>query len=131
MSTKEEVFKYVMNSPENTNPAVLGSLLNGIEGGGGADLPTGEKGQILQLDPREADTWKCVDGGAEGTVITATGPASYQLLVDPTIAMRYSNFIIGGLAYHRMDASMTWNTEKEAYDITSATYAALMAQIMP
>lgn len=40
MSTKEEVFKYVMNSPENTNPAVLGSLLNGIEGGGGADLPT-------------------------------------------------------------------------------------------
>ncbi len=125
MSTKEEVFKYVMNSPENTNPAVLGSLLNGIEGGGGADLPTGEKGQILQLDPREADTWKCVDDGAEGTVITATGPASYQLLVDPTIAMRYSNFIINGLAYHRMDASLTWNSEKGAYDITSATYAAL------
>lgn len=125
MSTKEEVFKYVMNSPENTNPAVLGSLLNGIEGGGGVDLPTGEKGQILQLDPREADTWKCVDDGAEGSVIVAAGPASYRLLVDPTIAMRYSNFIIGGLAYHRMDASMTWNSEKGAYDITSATYAAL------
>lgn len=32
MSTKEEIFDYVMNSPENTNPAVLRSLLDGIEG---------------------------------------------------------------------------------------------------
>ena len=38
MSTKDDVFNYVMNSPEDTNPAVLRSLLNGIqEGGGGGD----------------------------------------------------------------------------------------------
>ena len=30
MSTKDDVFNYVMNSPEDTNPAVLRSLLNGI-----------------------------------------------------------------------------------------------------
>lgn len=34
MSTKDDVFDYVMNSPEDTNPAVLRSLLNGIEEGG-------------------------------------------------------------------------------------------------
>lgn len=31
MSTIDEVFGYVMNSPENTNPSVLRSLLNNIE----------------------------------------------------------------------------------------------------
>ena len=53
MSTKEEVFKYVMNSPENTNPAVLGSLLNGIKtGGGGGELPdvtTDDNGKVLTV----------------------------------------------------------------------------------
>lgn len=31
MSTKDDVFNYVMNSPENTNPAVLRSLLDNLE----------------------------------------------------------------------------------------------------
>lgn len=34
MSTKDEVFDYVMDSPQDTNPSVLRSLLNGIEEGG-------------------------------------------------------------------------------------------------
>ena len=32
MATKDEIFNYVMKSPENTNPAVLRSLLNGVSG---------------------------------------------------------------------------------------------------
>ena len=35
--TKQEVLEYVMNTPYNTNPAVLKSLLDGIEGGEGID----------------------------------------------------------------------------------------------
>ncbi len=31
MSTKDEIFDYVMNSPENTNPSILKSLLNDLE----------------------------------------------------------------------------------------------------
>lgn len=31
MSTKDEIFDYVINSPENTNPSVLKSLLNNLE----------------------------------------------------------------------------------------------------
>ena len=36
MSTKDEIFDYVNDSPENTNPAVLRSLLNSLED---AELP--------------------------------------------------------------------------------------------
>lgn len=36
--SKEDVFNYVMNSPENTNPAVLKSLLNGVGGGGSSEV---------------------------------------------------------------------------------------------
>lgn len=38
MSTTDEVFGYVMNSPEDTNPAVLKSLLEGIETGDPTDV---------------------------------------------------------------------------------------------
>ncbi len=31
MSTKDEIFDYVMDSPENTNPSVLRSMLNDLE----------------------------------------------------------------------------------------------------
>lgn len=35
--TKEEIVKYVMQSPENTNPAVLEGMLNQLDNGGGGD----------------------------------------------------------------------------------------------
>jgi len=59
MSTKEEVFDYVMDSPEDTNPSVLRSLLNSIpEGGGGAALPevtTSDNGYTLSVVNGEWD----------------------------------------------------------------------------
>lgn len=51
MSTKDDVFNYVMNSPEDTNPAVLRSLLNGIEEGG--------SGGVEYFDI----TYTCEEGG--------------------------------------------------------------------
>ena len=38
MPNANEIFDYVMNSPEDTNPAVLRGMLNSIEGGGGGVL---------------------------------------------------------------------------------------------
>lgn len=35
MAHKEEVLDYVMNTPQNTNPAVLGNMLDNYENGGG------------------------------------------------------------------------------------------------
>lgn len=33
MSNKDEIFEYVMNNPENTNPAILRGMLNNLGGG--------------------------------------------------------------------------------------------------
>lgn len=38
MPNTDEIFDYVMNSPENTNPAVLRSMLNSVRRGGGGAL---------------------------------------------------------------------------------------------
>lgn len=58
MSTKNEIFEYVMNSPEDTNAAVLTSLLNGLEtgGGGGGDASIAEilQGTIKEISNDEA-----------------------------------------------------------------------------
>lgn len=58
MSTKDDVFNYVMNSPEDTNPAVLRSLLNGIEEGG-------------TEEPFYIHFWSDPDSGEEGMIETA------------------------------------------------------------
>lgn len=34
----DDVFNYVMNTPDNTNPNVLRSMLNNLEGGGGGGV---------------------------------------------------------------------------------------------
>ena len=91
MVTKEEVFEYVMKSPENTNPGVLRSLLDGIEEGDkeityavytkylGSDavltpcIVTGKYGDIITINysdvgfgsDTEADMLKCSMNGAE------------------------------------------------------------------
>lgn len=60
MSTKDDVFNYVMNSPEDTNPAVLRSLLNGIEegGSGGDDIYYVNFHQVKEA-PWETNAWEC------------------------------------------------------------------------
>lgn len=48
MSTKDEIFDYVMHSPENTNPAVLGSMLNSAK-----ELPdvnSEDEGKVLTVN---------------------------------------------------------------------------------
>ena len=48
--SKDDVFDYVMESPQDTNPTVLRSLLNGIQEGGGTELPvvdSGDNGKVL------------------------------------------------------------------------------------
>jgi len=39
MATKEDVIKYVMNTPGNTNKAVLNSILNNLSDGDSKDNP--------------------------------------------------------------------------------------------
>ena len=41
MATKYEIFNYVMKTPENTNPAILKSLLETISDNSGSNIDTG------------------------------------------------------------------------------------------
>lgn len=56
MSTKDEIFDYVMHSPENTNPAVLGSMLNGLESEDTGDTYYVNVTQVKQTVDEE-DSW--------------------------------------------------------------------------
>ena len=49
MSTKGEIFDYVIHSPENTNPAVLGSMLNSLVHDVMAEAQNGKPMPILKL----------------------------------------------------------------------------------
>lgn len=101
MSTKEEIFNYVMHSPENTNASVLGSLLNGLEGGG-TNLPEGTANQFLKVDPIGGEKWIAADFAPSDVVVqtglntakvntpkyTLTQAQSFDYLVFSGILMR-------------------------------------------
>ena len=46
MSDKDEIFEYVMNNPENTNPAILREMLGDLDNGSGG----GVKEVIITVD---------------------------------------------------------------------------------
>lgn len=100
MSTKEEVFKYVMNSPENTNPAVLGSLLNGIEGGG-ASLPevtTDDNGDALRVVGGEWQKTAII----LANYIVQAGPDSVQLVQeDSAPVFTCDALLVGSKLFYR------------------------------
>ena len=78
MSTKEEIFNYVMHSPENTNPAVLGSMLNSLEEGGGGieyfDITyTCEEGGEPSIDKTHAQILSAYNSGKVVRLIIPTG----------------------------------------------------------
>lgn len=74
MSTIDEVFNYVMNSPENTNPSVLQSLLNNIEEKDGIFLIEVE---LDGTDDREWPTPTCDKTAEEITDAFRSGKKVY------------------------------------------------------
>lgn len=102
MSTKEEVFDYVMNSPENTNPAVLGSLLNGIEGGGAGlpDVTTDDNGDALKVVNGE---WQKTPVILKGYVAQA-GPSSVMpVREDPSPIFDCDALLVGDKLFYRTE----------------------------
>lgn len=100
MSTKEEIFNYVMNSPENTNPAVLGSLLNGVEGGG-AGLPevtTDDNGNALRVVNGE---WQKTPIILDGYVVQAGPDSVMPVREDSSPIFNCDALLIGGKLFYR------------------------------
>lgn len=51
--TKEEIIKYAMKTPTNTNPNILRGMLNTLAGEGGSGLPdvtAEDNGKTLQVE---------------------------------------------------------------------------------
>lgn len=107
MSNTDEIFDYVMNSPENTNPAVLRGMLNNIGGGGG----TFYSGNITPTE--RLASWSFFAPGcnhfaimpAENDPITGTGYAfiwCVLAIVKPDSSVRF-----GGVASNTAGSSMT------------------------
>lgn len=92
MSEKDNVFDYVMNSPEDTNPSVLRSLLNDIpEGGSGSqEFPTPSAdnvGKIARVvsDGQGGYAWSA-ENQEEKFVITGSNldDSDYSFTIDKT-----------------------------------------------
>lgn len=85
MSTKDEIFDYVMHSPENTNPAVLGSMLNGLESEGGGGIEyfdityTCEEGGEPSIDKTSTQILSAYNSGK---VVRLIVPAGNQVETD-------------------------------------------------
>lgn len=85
MSTKEEIFDYVMHSPENTNPAVLGSMLNGLESESGGGIEyfdityTCEEGGEPSIDKTSTQILSAYNSGK---VVRLIVPAGNQVETD-------------------------------------------------
>lgn len=80
MSEKDNVFDYVMNSPEDTNPSVLRSLLNDIPEGT-QELPTPSASSVGKVATVVSDGQGGYEWGAEtssGGVLFVTATMSFE-----------------------------------------------------
>ena len=101
MTNIDDVFNYVMESPENTNPAVLKSMLNGLDdgGGGSSDLniakltvssneqTTAITGAATIYDDKINTTYVPIDGTGTIDIILYKGQASFQVEAEEIISM--------------------------------------------
>lgn len=86
MPNANEIFNYVMNSPENTNPAVLRGMLNSIEGGGGGAL-------VVHVDRNGTldKTWREIRDAADNMplliVTTSSGVGTDAIMIGYIVAV--------------------------------------------
>jgi len=108
MSTKDEIFDYVMNSPEDTNPAVLRSLLNGIEEGGSGGMEyfdityTCEEGGEPSIDKTHAQILSAYNSGK---VVRLIIPAGTQIEWESSASYNTLKMNLCGLSMYDNDES--------------------------
>lgn len=69
--TIDEIIKYAFESPENTNPNVLRSMLNEIEGeGGDTPAPSGEETMVININDDQLNkTWQEINDALNQDII--------------------------------------------------------------
>ena len=90
MATTNEIIKYIMNTPENTNPGILRELLN-EHGGGGSDMLIVN---VVQDDdtsePRLDRTWQEIHDAIGRVVIHDEFSDEGVVKLYSTINIKYS-----------------------------------------
>lgn len=111
MSERDDVFDYVMDSPEDTNPSVLRSLLNAIpEGGGGAALPevtSEDNGYTLSV---VNGTWDKKDPVLRGWLVQGSSDAVMLVQEDITPVFETEFVDVGGAIYTKIANDTYSNT---------------------
>lgn len=131
---KEDIVKYVMHTPANTNPAVLRSMLGSVEGGGGGNSPLIvhstliEGDEMYQLDRTFGEIRAAINAGQTVLILSAQpGPLESH---DVDIVQRCT-YTIGILA-EQPAASGAVVISNRQYDVQCVsepyTLAALDAQ---
>ena len=120
---KDKIIDYVMNSPQNTNRAVLNSMLDDTSsGGGGSDIA------IIRLDLNQEGTWSCnytYDGlfeigngnGGNGTPYIIMDGAQVlengMLSLDDTITISDVDILINRTSGKITFVSLRWDITEE------------------
>ena len=102
MSTKEEIFEYVTNSPENTNPAVLRSLLNSLDSGGGSNAPfvvtITATSESVTADKTFAEITAALEANRRILMNFVNNNSGYSFQSSDNIPLAYSHTYPGGNA---------------------------------
>lgn len=97
MSNKDEIFEYVMNNPENTNPAILRGMLN--------DLNNGGSGGVLAVRI----------SGKDQKVMDKT----WQEIADSDFAVCYTTPALGGKYFMYITRATAFESD---YEVTVAVW---------
>ena len=100
MSTKEEIFNYVTTTPENTNPAVVRSLLNNLETGRGTFDPLVIEIEYGSADPTHISTTTTC--GELKEAAAANKPVFVSLLYTYALGSYTRLNLINGEVYKRI-----------------------------
>lgn len=89
---KNDIIEYVMNTPHNTNPAILGNMLNQLtEGGGSSDFSTAEV--TISADFNGTAHVAYIHDGemSEGIVGVGVEPKTIEVILYKGLAYFYSD----------------------------------------
>ena len=73
MSDKDEIFDYVMNTPDNTNPAILRGLLDDLNSSNLPPVTAADKGKFLHANESTGDLEWAAAAPSGGGILTVTG----------------------------------------------------------
>ena len=102
---KEQIVDYVMNSPENTNPAILRQIIDENSGAGLPEVTADDNGDVLTVVEGE---WAKASPSSDGIlIVTFTDVEAGAVIADVTVGTILSAYNAGTVVIGRyLDESL-------------------------